>query len=152
MASARAGEAPSAGEETTERKEIRMSGPFIVVFSYSIKPGKLEEARKRIAELVDFVETNEPRMIAFHCFLDEEGTTMTVVQVHPDAASMEFHLQVNAKHFATAFDYLDEQLSEQYFGPMSESLAAELSKWDEPGRKLMSMPVHEGGFTRSNVR
>ncbi|MEX2555957.1 MAG: antibiotic biosynthesis monooxygenase [Actinomycetota bacterium] len=129
-----------------------MTGPFIAVFTYTIKPGKLEEARKRCGELVDFVETNEPRMIAFHLFLDEEGSKLTVVQVHPDAASMEFHLQVNAKHFATAFDYLDKQLNEQYYGPMSEALAAELSKWDEPGRKLIRMPVHEAGFTRTNVR
>ena len=27
--------------------------------------------------LVDFGETNEPRMIAFHCFLDEEGKIVT---------------------------------------------------------------------------
>jgi hypothetical protein len=30
-----------------------MSGPLINVFTYTIKPGKQEEARKRIAELVD---------------------------------------------------------------------------------------------------
>ncbi len=129
-----------------------MSEPFIVVFTYTIKPGKVEEARKRIAEMVDFVETNEPRMIAFHCFLDEEATKLTVVQVHPDSASMEFHLQVNAKHFTTAFDYLDEQLDEQHFGAMSETLSAELAKWDEPGRVVTRMPIHEAGFTRTNVR
>ena len=35
-----------------------MVGPLIYVGTYSIKPGELEEARKRLAELVDFVETN----------------------------------------------------------------------------------------------
>ena len=79
-----------------------MSGPLINVFTYTIKPGKQEEARKRIAELVDFVETNEPRMIAFHAYLDQDGKSLSIVQVHPDSASMEFHMQVNAKHFATA--------------------------------------------------
>jgi len=129
-----------------------MAGPFIYIGTTTIKPGKLEEARKRIAELVDFVETNEPRMIAFYCFLDEQGSKLTVVQVHPDSASMEFHMQVNAKHFTTAFDYLDESISEQYYGEMSETLAAELAKWDEPNVAVTLMPVHEGGFTRSNVR
>ncbi len=129
-----------------------MADPFIYVGTYGIKPGKLEEARKRLVELVDFVETNEPRFIAFHCFLDEEGTKLTIVQVHPDSASMEFHMQVNAKHFATAFDYIDKQISEQYYGAISDSLAAELSKWDEPGVEVIRMPVHEGGFTRTNVR
>lgn len=126
-----------------------MPGPLIVMFSYSIKPGKQEEARKRIAELVDFVETNEPRMIAFHVYLDEDSNTLGVVQVHPDSASMEFHNQVNAKHFATAFDWLDTSIVEQYFGPMSDALVAELAKW---GEGFTHLPVHEAGFTRTTVR
>jgi CHASE2 domain-containing sensor protein len=68
-----------------------MAEPFIHVGTYMIQRGKTEEARKRIAELVDFVETNEPRMIAFNVYFDEEGSKLTVVQVHPDSASMEFH-------------------------------------------------------------
>jgi quinol monooxygenase YgiN len=126
-----------------------MSGPVINVFSYSIKPEKQEEARKRISELVDFVETNEPRMIAFHVYLDEDGRTLFIVQVHPDSASMEFHMRVNAKHFATAFDWLDTSISQQLFGPISDALAAELAKWDEP---LTHVPIHEAGFTRTSVR
>jgi hypothetical protein len=43
-----------------------MAVPVIYDFTMTIRPGKLEEARKHIAELVDFVETNEPRKIAFH--------------------------------------------------------------------------------------
>lgn len=129
-----------------------MTGPFIYIGTTTIKPGKLDVARKRLAELVDFVETNEPQMIAFHCYLDEEGSKLTVVQVHPDSASMEFHLQVNAKHFATAFDYLDTTVSEQYYGTISDPLAAELAKWDEPGVEVRRMPVHAGGFTRTNLR
>ena len=64
-----------------------MSGPLINIFTYTIKPGKDEEARKRIAELVDFVETNEPRVIACHVYLHEDGNALTIVQVHPDSAS-----------------------------------------------------------------
>lgn len=129
-----------------------MAEPFIHVGTYTIQPGKIDEARKRIAELVDFVETNEPRMIAFNVYFDEEGSKLSVVQVHPDSASMEFHLQINAKHFTTAFDYLESQMSDQYYGPMSETLAAEIAKWDDPNVAVTRMPVHEGGFTRTNIR
>ena len=126
-----------------------MSEPLIVVLNYSIKPGKEEEARKRIAEHVDFVETNVPRMIAFHMYLNEDGDRLSIVQVHPDSASLEFHMQVNAKHFATAFDWLDTSLGQQFFGPISDALAAELAKWDET---YTHVPVHEAGFTRTTVR
>jgi len=129
-----------------------MPGPFIYVGTYSIKPDKLEEARKRLTELVDFVENNEPRLIAFHCFLDEAGSKLAIVQVHPDSASMEFHMQVNAKHFATAFDFLDAMLSDQFYGSMSDALESELSKWDASGVEVIRLPVHEAGFTRTNVR
>ena len=110
-----------------------MTGPFLYIGTNTIKPGMLDTARTRLAELVDFVETNEPRMIAFHCYLDEEGSRLTIVQVHPDPESMEFHMQVNAKHFATAFDYLDATVNEQFYGTISDVLAAEVSKWHEPG-------------------
>lgn len=129
-----------------------MAGPFVYVGTNAIKPGKVDEARKRLAELVDFVETNEPRMIAFHAYLNGEGTKLTIVQVHPDSASMEFHMQVNAKHFATAFDFLESVISEQYYGEMSEALASELAKWEDPSVTVIRLPVHEGGFTRTNVR
>lgn len=129
-----------------------MSGAFIYVGTMTIKPGKLEEARKNLSELVDFFETNEPRTIAYHAFLDEEGGRLTSVHVHPDSASMEFHMEVAAKHFTTAFDYIDKVVSEQYYGPVSDGLAAELAKWDDPNVSVIRMPVHVGGFTRTSIR
>jgi quinol monooxygenase YgiN len=129
-----------------------MAGPFIYVGTMTIKPGKLDEARKGVAELIDLVETNEPRLIAFHAFLDEEGGTLAMVHVHPDTASMEFHMEVAAKHFATALDYLDKVVSEQYYGTISPGLAAELAKWQDPSVSVTQLPVHGGGFTRTNVR
>src|SRR5690348_8149433 len=128
-----------------------MSAPVVYVGTMSVKPGRLDALRAQLADLVDFVETNEPRMIAFHAFLDEGGEKLAIVQVHPDSASMEFHMQVNAKHFATAFDNLEAVVSEEYYGEISESLAAELAKWEDPAIAVTRLPAHEGGFTRTTV-
>jgi hypothetical protein len=128
-----------------------MGEPFVYVGTWTIKPGKFEEARRWLAEHVELIETNEPRLVAFHFYFDEEGTTASVVQVHPDSASMEFHMELIAEHLGGAFDYIDAILSEQYYGPMSESLSETLAKWEGPGVKVTKMPVHEAGFTRTNA-
>ena len=128
-----------------------MSQPFVYVGTWTIKPGKLEEAKKWLAEHADFIETNEPRMIAFHVYLDDEGSKASVVQVHPDSASMEFHMQLISEHLGGAFEVIDTILSEQYYGPMSDPLSETLSKWETPEVTVTKMPVFEAGFTRSNA-
>ena len=37
---------------------------------------------------------NEPRLTAFNEYVNESHTEVTVVPVHPDAASMEFHMGI----------------------------------------------------------
>ena len=93
-----------------------MTAPFIWVGTYAIKPGKLETARKRLAEAVDLVEANEPRLIAFNFYLDEAGTTASCVQMHPDATSMLFHMEVIAEHLETAGEWLDNVVASEVYG------------------------------------
>jgi len=134
------------------RKEKTMSGPFIYIGTWTIKSGKLEETKKFLEEHVDIIETNEPRLIAFNVYFDEKGNKASVVQVHPDAASMEFHMQVIAEHLTGAFEFLEATESEQYYGMPSDTLLEILAKYAEPGVPVTSMPVHEAGFTRASVR
>jgi hypothetical protein len=129
-----------------------MGTPFVYVGTWTIKEGKLGEARKWLAEHCDFVETNEPRMIAFHMYFDEDGRSCSVVQVHPDSTSMEFHMQLLSEHMGAALDYIDQIVTEQYFGPMSDDLAKTLAQWEEPGVTVIKRPDHVGGFTRAAVR
>jgi hypothetical protein len=128
-----------------------MSQPFAYVGTWTIKPGKEEEAKTFLSEHAAFIEANEPRMIAFHVYFNEEGNTASVVQVHPDSASMETHMQVIAEHMGSAFDIIDTILSEQYYGPMSESLSETLAQWETPGVKVTKMPLYGAGFTRTNA-
>ena len=66
---------------------------ILVIDSSRVREGKLEELKAAIDELVQFVETNEARPLAYNVYLDEDGATMTVTQVHPDSASMERHMR-----------------------------------------------------------
>jgi len=128
-----------------------VNDPFVYVGTWTIKPGKLEDAKRFLTEHSAFIEEREPRMIAFHVYFDEEGSKASVVQVHPDSASMELHMQVIADHMDEAFEIIDTILSEQYYGPMSQSLSETLAQWETPGVAVTKMPVHEAGFTRTNA-
>src|SRR5205823_4485857 len=110
-----------------------MSGPFIYVGTWTIKPGKLEVARKALAEHADFIETNEPRLIAFHIYFDEQGSKAGVVQLHPDAESMDFHMKLLSEHLAGASEFIGEILSEQAFGQPTDSFAKELEGYAASG-------------------
>lgn len=128
-----------------------MSGPFIFVGTHQVKEGKLEEYRKSVQELVELVEANEPRLIAFNMYVDEAANRMTGVQVHPDAASMEFHMKVIGEHLRTAYDYIEKTESIEIYGEASEALLAGIRAATPEGTPLRVMPLHEAGFTRSNA-
>jgi len=68
-----------------------MTGPFTFIATNRLKPGMLDAETARVPGLVEFVHTQEPRVIAFNEYVNAEGTEVAVVQVHSDADSMVFH-------------------------------------------------------------
>jgi len=74
--------------------------PVVVIDRSEILEGKLPEVETVIKEMAAFVESNEPRPISYNVYLNQDRTRMTVVQVHPDSASMEHHMKVAAPTFA----------------------------------------------------
>jgi hypothetical protein len=91
----------------TEREERSMSAPFIYLNTTGVKQGQLEGWLKYFAEFAEFIEANEPRLLHFGTYVNEEGTEQTIVQVHPDPESMAFHMGLLAEHASAAGDYLD---------------------------------------------
>ena len=73
-----------------------MQGPLIFIATNRLKHGRLDRERARVPGLVEFIEANEPRLIAFNEYVNEAGDEVSVVQVHPDAASMEAHIALVA--------------------------------------------------------
>jgi hypothetical protein len=43
---------------------------------------------------IDFIQSNEPRLIAFHEYVSADGAEVEYVQVHPDTDSFENHMRV----------------------------------------------------------
>ena len=126
-----------------------MSGPFIFIATNRLKPGKLADERKRVPGLVEFVEANEPRLIAFNEYVNDDGTEVAVVQLHPDAESMAFHMKVIAERAADAYAAtVDATTSIQVFGTPSKAVLELLERQAGAGVPLTVKSVHLGGFTR----
>jgi hypothetical protein len=71
-----------------------MPGPFIFVATNKVREGRLEGEKQRVPGWIEFIHSNEPRLIAFHEYLSEDGTEVEYVQVHPDTDSFENHMRV----------------------------------------------------------
>ena len=125
-----------------------MAEPFIFIATYTIKEGKLEDLKRYWPEFVDFVEENEPRLIAFNAYLSEDGREVGIVQVHPDVDSMEFHMKLIREHVETSADLLDRGTGMQIYGAVSDS-ALELMRQQAGPVPLTVKPHGVGGFTRS---
>ena len=126
-----------------------MSGPFIFIATNRLKPGAYEAERRRVPGLVEFIEAGEPQLLAFNEYVNAERTEVTVVQVHPDAASMEFHMGVVGERAAKAYaETLDATTEVQVFGAPSDAVLEVLRAQAGAGVALRVHPEHLGGFTR----
>jgi hypothetical protein len=99
-------------------------------------------------DLAAFVEANMPRVISYGFFLDRDHAEMTVVAIHPDSESLEFHMDVGADEFRKFADLIDLGTIEVY-GAVSDGV---LERLHRKARMLGggSVAVHElfAGFAR----
>jgi hypothetical protein len=127
-----------------------MAGPLFAITTFRVKEGKLEDLKRYYKKILEIAEANEPQLIAFHGFLNEDGTEMTSIQVHPDTASMDFHMQVlrdNWDESLSQYGQMIEHIGSQYYGTPPKS-ALEMDAQVGPSVK----PRHIHGFTRSIQR
>jgi hypothetical protein len=126
-----------------------VTGPFIFIATNRLKPGNLADESRRVPGLVEFVEANEPRLLAFNEYANEAGTEVAVVQVHPDADSMAFHMAVIAERAAAAYaETVEATTGIQVFGTPSKAVLEMLERQAGAGVPLAIKSRHLGGFTR----
>lgn len=128
-----------------------MSGPFIFIGTHRIKEGKLAEFKRDCQALAEFVRQQEPRVIAFNFYFNDDETEASVVQVHPDAASMLFHMQAMRERIKLAVD--DQLLTKdiQIYGPPNAAVIAMMTSLSQEGVPLVHKPRQFAGFVRSSA-
>jgi hypothetical protein len=127
-----------------------MSGPLIYVATNRLRQGKFGAERERLPGFVDFIAEAEPRLIAFNQYVNAERTETKVVQVHPDADSMEHHLAVVREQARAAFEQTHAGTTRiQLLGEPTPAILEALAAYTVADVEVEISPLHMGGFTRA---
>jgi quinol monooxygenase YgiN len=129
-----------------------MSDAIVYVDTSDVRDGALEELKAAMKELVDFVEANEPRLIAYNVYFSDDGTRMTVVHVHPDSASLEYHMEVAGPAFRRFVELVTLSSIHIYGEPSEKLLKQSHEKARLLGRGAVVVDAPQAGFSRFAVR
>jgi quinol monooxygenase YgiN len=125
-----------------------VSEPIVFVDTSEIREGKVEELRRAVAELAAFVDANEAETISYQVFFSDDDRQMTVLQVHPDSASMEWHMEVAGPVFAKFADLLELRTIDIYGSPSERVLEQLRRKAELLGTASVVVHDRQAGFAR----
>lgn len=108
----------------------------------------LAPLKAAIAELAEFVEANEPRLLSYNVYFSADGTRMTVIHTHTDAASLETHMDVAGPKFPAFADFVHLEAIEIFGSPGEAILARLREKASLLGAGVVLVHDHHAGFHR----
>lgn len=126
-----------------------MSEALIYIDQSDVRGGKVEEVKMQMQQLAAFVKDNMPRLLAYGFYLNEDETRMTVVAIHPDTTSLEFHLETGGPAFREFGELITLQSIDLYGRP-SEKATSQLHQKAEMLGENASVTIHDhqAGFAR----
>jgi hypothetical protein len=126
----------------------RKSDVILYLDTSDVREGALEALKPALDRLVDFVEANEPQLIAYNVYFSEDGRRLTVVSVHPDSASLEHHMEVAGPLFRQFVDLVTLNSIHIYGEPSEKVLEQSNEKARLLGRGTVVVQSLHAGFTR----
>ncbi len=130
-------------------RKHRVADPIVYIDRSTIRDGKTAEVADEIQRLVGFIQSREPQLLAYEFCLDESGTNLTVIAIHPDSASLETHLEVGRSAFQQFSELIDLQ-SINVYGRPSDKVLKQLEDKASMLGDHGSVEVHpvQHGFSR----
>jgi hypothetical protein len=126
-----------------------VSEAIVYVDISEVREGALDELKEGLKELVGFIEANEPRLIAYNVYFNDDGTRMTVVNVHPDSASLEYHMEVAGPRFRRFVELVTLSSIHISGEPSEKALRQVHDKGRSLGGGAVEVQALHAGFTRS---
>jgi hypothetical protein len=125
-----------------------MTQPLAYVDTSEVRDGSLDELKRAIAELAEFVEQNEPRLISYNVYFSDDGTQMTVMHMHADPASLDYHMEVAGPRFGRFADLLTLSSIQIYGEPSERALGQLREKVRLLGSGEVIVHAQHAGFSR----
>lgn len=125
-----------------------MADHILYVDRSTVHPGKLNELRTAMGELVDFVESNEPDILSYEVYFSADEDRMTVVHTHDDPASLEFHMEVAGPEFPLIGEFIELESIDVYGNPGEDLVQRLREKASTLGTGRVSVHDLYGGVDR----
>jgi hypothetical protein len=125
-----------------------MSQPLVYVDVSEVREGALEELKPGIEELVEFLEASEPQILAYNVYLSDDGREMTVVHLHADSASLEYHLDVGGPVFRKLAGLITLRSIQVYGEPSEKAMRQLQDKARMLGGGKVVVQAPHAGFSR----
>jgi hypothetical protein len=104
-----------------------MTAPFVMITTHRVPSDRLDEFEALTRTYLDRVEAGEPRAQVHSAYVDASRAEVALLQVHPDAAAADQHMQV-------AHDLIGQGLA------LADTLGVEV--YGEPGPVLRQALDH----------
>ncbi|HEX5193860.1 MAG TPA: hypothetical protein VFW09_13740 [Solirubrobacteraceae bacterium] len=124
-----------------------MSDPFIFITTHTVKNNRLKDLERVTDEFLKFVHTNEPHLLSIGAYLNDDRDRLTLVQVHRNAESMDFHLQIAGEKIHEALDVVENDSVDAY-GTPGEITQKLLDQIRATGVRVTINPNPLAGFNR----
>ncbi|MFC8799272.1 hypothetical protein ACFT2C_16175 [Promicromonospora sp. NPDC057138] len=96
---------------------VGIAQPIVYVDTSEVRTGRLEELKAAMDDLAEFVEANEPRLLAYNVYFSDDGARMTVLHINPDSEALEFHMKVAGPKFPPIGEFINMLAIDVYGNP-----------------------------------
>lgn len=102
-----------------------MSDLIVYIDQSTVHDGKLDELKTAMTDLAEFIEANEPEILAYNVYFSADGDQMTVMHMHANPASLDFHMEVAGPKFPPIGEFISLEAIDVY-GQPSEDVVQQL--------------------------
>jgi hypothetical protein len=125
-----------------------MSTLVVYIDHSKVYDGKLDDLKIGMEELVDFVEANEPQILSYNVYFNAAGDRITVMHIHSDPASLEFHMEVAGPEFSKVGEFITLETIDVYGQPSDDLVQQLRTKASSLGTGTVSVHDLHQGFDR----